>query len=372
LIGWEHFNVHIVEVCDKGKLGERENFFLQNYLPLLNSVFSSSFTEQVINQTLLSKLEGLRYNTNQTYKRKIYVYEINKGKINPKFTLFNDSIEASDALGFPRTSIFRYKNTSIPYRGKLLYSNKIGDLKKEFLYTQKITPKGLVNQIKPVKVWAYDALTLKEVDGSPFLSINKASAALGIGRRLIDYILDTGKAEGVKGTCIYSRQLKSSEIKNLVLKNANLKIGNNIQVWVYKANTLELINNTPFLSISDAAAYFKVNYRTISRKLDTKKATYQDGSLVYFFKKEIDSKLREELMAGKTPALVSSWNIPVWVYDAKTLELVNNSPFENKNSAASYLNTYISTIQRNLDTSKASRLKNKTYYYFFSKEWIQD
>lgn len=202
--------------------------------------------------------------------------------------------------------------------------------------------------------------------GSPFISKTKASAALDIGRKLIDYFLDTGKAEGVKGNYLYSRQLKDTEIESLLKKSANLKMGKKIKVWAYNANTIELINHSPFISISDAAAYFKVNYRTISRNLETKKATYQDGTLVYFFKKEIDSKLKEELMTGKTPAL--SRNQPVWVYDAKTLELINNGPFENRKSAASYLNTYISTIQRNLDTNKASRLKNKTSYYFFSKE----
>lgn len=95
-----------MEVCEKGKLGERANFYLQNYLPLLNSVFSASLTEMAINQTLMSMLKNLRYNTGQTYRRQIYVYDINKREINPKFSFFNNSIELSVALGLPRTSIF--------------------------------------------------------------------------------------------------------------------------------------------------------------------------------------------------------------------------------------------------------------------------
>ena len=55
---------------------------------------------------------------------------------------------------------------------------------------------------------------------------------------------------------------------------------------MYNAYTLDLINNSPFSSIKEAADYFKVNYRTNSRHLDTKLATMQDKMLVYFFKKE--------------------------------------------------------------------------------------
>lgn len=75
--------------------------------------------------------------------------------------------------------------------------------------------------------------------------------------------------------------------------------------------------------------------------------------------------LREELMAGRNLAVTR--NRPIWVYDPTTLELVNKGPFENRKSAASYLNIDISTIAKNLDSKKASRLKNKSYY-FFSRE----
>ncbi len=66
LIGWEHFNISIVETCTLDKLGERENFFIQNYLPLLNSVFFSSMTETAINITLKSKLDSLRESNSST------------------------------------------------------------------------------------------------------------------------------------------------------------------------------------------------------------------------------------------------------------------------------------------------------------------
>lgn len=105
-----------------------------------------------INQTLMSMLKDLRYNTGQAYKRQIYVYDINKREINPKFRFFNNSIELSVALGLSRTSIFRYKNTSIPYRGKLFFTNQIMDFIKVFEESQKNTPKSQVNQIISIKI----------------------------------------------------------------------------------------------------------------------------------------------------------------------------------------------------------------------------
>lgn len=121
------------------------------------------------------------------------------------------------------------------------------------------------------------------MNGSPFLSKTKASTPLGIGRSVIDYFLDTGKAEGVKGNYLYSRKLKATEIKSLLKQSGKVKMGQKVKVWAYNANNLELINNSAFNSIWDAAAYFKVNYRTISRHLETKKATYQDDTIVYLF-----------------------------------------------------------------------------------------
>ena len=82
---------------------------------------------------------------------------------------------------------------------------------------------------------------------------------------------------------------------------------------MYNAQTLELINGSPFSSLQSAASYFNVDYRTIpyaseggkpsvngasertGRHLDTKLATIQNNTLVYFFRKEISSEIRNEL-----------------------------------------------------------------------------
>jgi hypothetical protein len=69
LVGWEHFNISIIEVCSPEVQGAKENFYLQKYLPLLNTTFSSSFSE------------SLPYNVRETTPRKglVCVYSSPEG-----------------------------------------------------------------------------------------------------------------------------------------------------------------------------------------------------------------------------------------------------------------------------------------------------
>jgi len=89
-------------------------------------------------------------------------------------------------------------------------------------------------------------------------------------------------------------------------------LGNKVEVWAYCAKTLELIKESPFSSIQAAANYFNVNYRTISRHLDTKLATIQNNILVYLFRKEINSVLKNELLTNLKRA--RNARSEIWVY----------------------------------------------------------
>lgn len=375
LIGWEYFNISIVETCTKDKLGNRENFYLQKYLPLLNSVFSSSITEDAINLTLKSKLKELRRSNSEyssleisdSTRRKIpvYLYDINEKGINQSPTYFNSIRAASLALEINPTSLSQYRDTSIPYRGKLVYTNPIEDLDEVFEASKKNTPQGLLNKVIPVKVWVYEAKTLELVKGSPFFSKTKASKVLGIRRRVIDYFLDKGKAEGVKGNYLYSRPLDNKEIKSLLKVSQNLELGNKREVWAYNAKTLELINNSPFPSIQLAANYFNVEYRTISRHLDTKLATLKKKIYVYFFKKEMDLKLKEELTKGK-PTTAGYIRTEIWVYRVGVngkLTLIPDQPFKTKREALRKLKgVRLNKLNEYLDTHKAY----KSFMFFTS------
>ena len=372
LIGIEHFSIHILEVCPLAKLGERETYYLQKYIPILNSVFSSSITEGVIKQTLLLKLKDLR-ETNKVLDSRdtlVYVYECTEKGINPQATIYKSSNEASRSLSYPISGIGRYKNTSIPYRGKLFFNYPITDFNLMYEESKKLTPKGLLNRVVRTPVWAYDAITLELLIGSPFASKAQAAKALGIPRATLDLVLDKGRTAGSKAIYVYSVPLSVKEIQTLKAKVGDLQLGLKIPVYAYDANTLELINNAPFDSLLDTANYFGVDSRTIVRNLNSNKATKRGDMLVYFFKKKLDASLSKELLAAR-PIIANSrnYNTKVYVYDANTLELINNCPFDSILSTVSYIGIDKSTIYRNLDSSKPVALRKvKLTVYFLTKE----
>jgi len=129
-------------------------------------------------------------------------------------------------------------------------------------------------------------------------------------------------------------------------------LGNKIKVWAYNAETLELINGSPFTSLLESANYFNVNYRTIIRHLDTKLASMQNKLLVYFFKKELDSQLKNEL---KKPNLASYTRSEIWVYtinDQGKLILIPNQPFKTKCEVIRVLGIHLTTLNNHLNTFK--------------------
>jgi hypothetical protein len=358
-VGWEHFNISIVEECAPDKQGLRENYYLQKFLPLLNSVFSSSITEVAINVTLKNKLDELssKHILPSTKNIPLYVYNIDDKRISKDFVLFESMQKTCATLGINIASIIQYRNTSVPYRGKLFFTEPIIDFNRAFEVSKLNTPKGLVNRVLPSKLWCYDAKTLELVIGSPFFSKNITSKALGIGRNVIDYFLDKGKPEGITGRYIYSKPLNQEEIEKLKLASEDLQLGKKIIVWAYLANTFELINNSPFPSLLDAANYFSVNYRTIARHLDTKLATTQNKIMVYFFKKEIDSKLITKLKKNEL-GVTRYMRTEVWVYKVDsegTLSLVSNKPFRTKREVIREIGIHVTVLNKYLDTSQVYR-----------------
>ena len=155
LIGWEHFNISIIETCALDKLGERENFFLQNYLPLLNSVFSSSVTETAINTTLKAKLDSLRKSNSSTsfkYNVPLYVYDLREDRIENTFIYFKSIQEASLALEINATSLSQYRDTSVPYRGKLIYTKPGAALRTQHPKKLSLHDRTLVRTDRPYEV----------------------------------------------------------------------------------------------------------------------------------------------------------------------------------------------------------------------------
>jgi len=86
-----------------------------------------------------------------------------------------------------------------------------------------------------------------------------------------------------------------------------LQLGLKVPVYVYDANTLELVKNEPFDSLLNAAKYFDIEYRAIACHLDTKKAVKRNGRLVYLLKKKFDAHLIKELLIAN-PIMADSRN----------------------------------------------------------------
>ena len=222
--------------------------------------------------------------------KEVYVYEIMSNHINKKYARYKSIIEASQIQKIARGTMSIYIDTNIPFRGKLYNSKPILDLKERFKLVKIISNDFKLNSNIAQEVWAYDAQTLELIKGSPFVSKTQTSDAIGISRNVINYFIDTSKAEGIKGTYLFSKQLTDKKINKLLTNVNTLQLGNKKKVWAYNSQTLDLINNFPSLKL--AAEYFNVEYRTIKRHLDTKTATSEK---VYLFSKQLDSFMIKEL-----------------------------------------------------------------------------
>lgn len=355
LVGLEYFKFSIIEICSPGEQGIRENYYLQKFLPILNTTFSSSFSESAIYTGLTEKITSLK-STTLTQKSNqpisIYIYTLCKDKgINPTYVKYNSISETSKMERIAYGTVLLFRDTNVPFRGKLYFTKAIVDFNSTLDKVNNILKDvKLISNIAQ-KVWVYDAKTLDLITGSPFQSKLQASNTMGISRRNINYSIDTKKPEGVKGTYLFSKPLKESEIKSLRELSEDIRIGNKVKVWAYDALNMDLINNEPFSSIFDAAKYFNVNYRTVNRHLDTKLITKQNKMSVYFFKKEISLNLKIELM--KHVDKFHYVRSEIWAYkfdELGKLKLLPSQPFKTKREAVRKLHMHNTVINKYIDT----------------------
>jgi len=132
-VGWDKFEFLIVEVCDIKMQVEKENFYLQKYLPLLNTNFFNK-TRIIQGQTSLYKsLEVRQFNlwNVRSYKSIcIYLYKYLNGELNMLYEPFNSIAGLSKHQGIAIKTISVYLNTYISYRNLLFFTKKIVSLKR--------------------------------------------------------------------------------------------------------------------------------------------------------------------------------------------------------------------------------------------------
>lgn len=106
---------------------ERENYYLQKYLPLLNTIFKSNLSDTQTYDSLyeILKLRQLEPDYENKYKIYIYLYGYLNGKLDTSYKTFNSINEVSKYLGVARETLSIYLNTYVPFRDNLFLTKSI-------------------------------------------------------------------------------------------------------------------------------------------------------------------------------------------------------------------------------------------------------
>lgn len=298
-IGWDKFNFSVIEICNLDMQKERENFFLQKYLPLLNTIFKSNLSSAQTFESLyeILKLRQLQSNFENKYQGiNIYLYEhINSTKkLNASYKTFTSINELAIYLGIARETINVYLNTYVPYKNNLFLTDKIESLELvEKLVSDAILGLDL-DRIIAKNVWMYYLDKEGVVVKTKYESIGKVAKLLNVQHITINNHLDKWIKGGINGNYLFSYELDSLELEKLK-EISTLRKYNNCKVWVYNASTLELMWDS-FTSMQKAAEFFNVDYRSILNNLDTELASIKGGKLVLLFSQELTKLQKESLL----------------------------------------------------------------------------
>jgi len=352
-VGWDKFEFSIIELCNLDVHQKRENYYLQKYLPLLNTIFKSNLGETQTFESLYELLKLKQLNTNFENKYKglsINLYEQVNEQFVDNYTTFNSINQLSKQLNISRETIIIYLNTYVPYKGKLFLTVVLNDA--EIL--NKLVSDAIfgldLNPTSAKKVWMYHIEADNSIVKTTFDSMGLAAKSLNVHHTFINKHLDKWITGGIEGNYLFSNELDNLEIDKL-LKISLLRKHNNLKVWSYDANTLELITDA-FRSIQKAADFFNVDYRSIQNHLDTKTATIKGGKLVLFFSKELTDLEKVSLI--NTVKKATNETTPVWVYKLieDKLELINSDlpSYKSKLMASNNLKMSVKTIDKYLDS----------------------
>lgn len=220
LVGWENFEFSIVEECSLEKQGARENWYLQEYLPLLNTSFVSNHSESIIFNSLYDILKTKRFEAelpNNPYEGiSIYVYKYSDTFIDNTPENWNSVYKASKKTGISRASINMYLNTNVPYRGLLFYTNPIQNFESTYDLVKNATKDLKLDHNIAKEVWVYSSSPEGDIQGQSFPSREKVAKFLNISTNLVRYHIDNWKPGGINGNYLFSKQLTENELQDLI------------------------------------------------------------------------------------------------------------------------------------------------------------
>ena len=379
LVGWNNFTVSIIEICDRCEQGKRENFYLQKYLPLLNSTFNSNFSETSIYDTLKSvlkskqeaftkeKLTDIRLNSYPTLSIEVLVYNYNEISIDQNYKKCASISEACKLTGIARQTISAYLDTNVPIKGLLLFSKTIKDFNLVLSLVEESKKTLPLNNLESKPVWVYciDNDKVLLVNNEPFKSRELTAKFLNTSHNIVRYYMDSWEGRGYRGYYLFSRFLTDKEINSLRKIWTLGPSTHKTQVWAYEAKSLKLINNSSFVSMQKCAEFFNVDYRSISNNLDTKLAIDKNGHFIYLFSKELDKTTLQELSLN--PQIAKNMVSSVWVYTKSNnnyILLDNRQPFKSKLQASKELGISTKTITKYENTNSSY----KDLYFFNTKQ----
>jgi hypothetical protein len=107
---------------------DREDFYLQKYLPLLNTIFKSNFSDIQSYDSLyeILKLIQSKYDSDDKYTGiTIYIYESCNNQISPNYKTFSSINASSKKLCIAREKISVYLNTYVAYKKFFFFTNEV-------------------------------------------------------------------------------------------------------------------------------------------------------------------------------------------------------------------------------------------------------
>lgn len=380
LVGWSQFTVSIIEVCDRSEHGLRENFYLQKYLPLLNSTFNSNYSETSVYETLRSILKSKKEaltkekskeidrNSDASLSIGVVVYSYNGVNIDKNYRNFISISEACKHTYIARPTIGAYLDTYVSIKGLLFFSKPLENFKLALNLVKESEKSLPLSNIESKPVWVYSLCPNNNVllvNDEPFKSREITAKFLSTTHKMVRYYMDSWEGKSYKGYYLFSRPLTNKEINSLHKIWIEPLTPKTQEVWAYNAKSMELINNSSFVSMQKCAEFFNVDYRSISNNLDTKLAINKSGQFIYLFSNELDKTTLQELSINFQIAKNSV--SPIWVYtkpEDKYIILETDQPFKSKLQASKELNISAKTITRYVNTNK----NYKGLYFFNSKQ----
>ena len=211
LVGWDNFTVGIVEYCDINVQGLRENYYLQKYLPLLNSTFNSNFNEKMIFQTLSDVLKSKQCEIPKSpgCSAEIWVYKYSNTHIDRSFMKYASTSEACRHTGLARSTINRYLDTNVPTKGLLFFSKPLADFNISFSLAKKAEKELSLDPTIAKKVWVNTVgdKNIILVNNQPFNSRELTAKFLNTTHNVIRYFMDSWEGKGFKGYYLFSKPL---------------------------------------------------------------------------------------------------------------------------------------------------------------------